>query len=461
MEPHVRANAQPEDSSGDFLLSHAAAGRTEEPPAAVTEDARRALEASFPGMPWGERLRQESMQRLAGLERFAAIVIRPDEARPAEHSPTEQPAGGLLQAIAACLDEMCRLSDAFWGIDSCGLPAAFLPNRSAEDALAMAGEFQERLRGRNGFTATIGVASFPTEDYGAGEVIDNARKAVYHAAFFGPGSRIAFDSVSLNISADAYFDMGENPAAMEEYRRALALDPRNVTARNSLGVCYAVSGDYDRALVEFHAALEQEGLEYMAVYNIGLVHWLRGQKEEALECLLNAEALRGDVFEILFQAGRLHLELGKPEVASGYFERAARQGQPPSSLYRLLGDCHAALARPEKAIAAYRNALRANPADSNALSALGAMYHERGENLDIALMFCRESVELEPDNALFRQRLGELYLKQNRLEEALEEFEKAGSLGLDTADTVRDLRLRVEDRKENCSATAPGSGEPS
>jgi Flp pilus assembly protein TadD len=55
-------------------------------------------------------------------------------------------------------------------------------------------------------------------------------------------------------------------------------------------------------------------------------------------------------------------------------------------------------------------------------------------------------VRLAPDNALFRRRLGALYLKLDRLEQALEEFEQAGRLGQEDAEEIRRIRERIESR---------------
>ncbi|MFW5936707.1 MAG: tetratricopeptide repeat protein [Desulfosalsimonas sp.] len=81
------------------------------------------------------------------------------------------------------------------------------------------------------------------------------------------------------------------------------------------------------------------------------------------------------------------------------------------------------------AATAYKNVLKIRPDDAEALSALGYLYEMQARNADIALMFCQQAVEMAPDNALFRHRLGRLYYNRNRYEEALAEFEAARELG--------------------------------
>ena len=57
-------------------------------------------------------------------------------------------------------------------------------------------------------------------------------------------------------------------------------------------------------------------------------------------------------------------------------------------------------------------------------------------------MFCRESVQLSPENGLFRYRLGQLYRKQNRLDDALVEFKKAEQLGKDASEEISEIEKK-------------------
>jgi tetratricopeptide (TPR) repeat protein len=83
------------------------------------------------------------------------------------------------------------------------------------------------------------------------------------------------------------------------------------------------------------------------------------------------------------------------------------------------------------------------------LSALGYLFDIQGENPEITTIFCQQSVEIAPENGLFRNRLGRLYLKQNQLKEALIEFEKAQDLGHDSMefiDKIKDMLMEEQDK---------------
>jgi hypothetical protein len=102
----------------------------------------------------------------------------------------------VLVQMAACLDATCRQAHGFWGIEDAGMLAGYWPDREGAECLELARSLQDEIRSRTGCTATAGVAVYPTLDYPQPQILGNARKAVDHAAFFGPNSRVAFDAVA-------------------------------------------------------------------------------------------------------------------------------------------------------------------------------------------------------------------------------------------------------------------------
>jgi tetratricopeptide (TPR) repeat protein len=240
----------------------------------------------------------------------------------------------------------------------------------------------------------------------------------------------------LNISGDKLFESGDITAAIEELENALELDSSNINVHNSLGVCFGLQGDYERAIAAFQTAISLEPGEYMALYNLGLAYLLTDKRKLALDFFLKADKVSEKAYEAAFQAGKLYLEYDQRETARTFLERAAELEPTSGAVHRFLGDCHAANNMSRAAIAAYRTAIRLNPRDAAAMSALGCLFEAQGENPEISLVFCRESVGLAPENALFRYRLGQQFFKQNRLSEALQEFRKAQELGYDASDDI-------------------------
>ena len=178
------------------------------------------------------------------------------------------------------------------------------------------------------------------------------------------------------------------------------------------------------------------------IYNAGLVSLLMDKRDKALQFWLKAAPLGKDVFELNFQAGKLLLESGQPEKAQKLIERAAGLKPESATLQRLLGETYLAQRLVDQAIPPYKKALRLHPNDAPSLSGLGRCYELKNENLDIALAFCQQSVEVTPDNGRFHLRLGRLLKKNGQFDKALAAFKKAEALG----ENARESILALEDR---------------
>ena len=141
-----------------------------------------------------------------------------------------------------------------------------------------------------------------------------------------------------------------------------------------------------------------------------------------------------------FHIGKIYMELGHSDKSKPFLERAAVLDPESRSVYRYLGDCYVAINMPDDAISAYKKAIKQNPHDAAVLSALGYLFGEQGENPEIALMFCRESVALSPENGLFRHRLGRIYSYQNRFDDALNEYQNAINFGFDATKDIQEIK---------------------
>jgi tetratricopeptide (TPR) repeat protein len=276
-------------------------------------------------------------------------------------------------------------------------------------------------------------------------MIDNALKALDHALLLGPDGLARFDAVTLNISGDNLYQKGDMDGAVEEFEKALLIDPENVNVINSLGVCHGVKGEHGKAIEAFAKAMSLDAGDVMAPYNLGLSYVMTGDRDKALEFLLKAFALDENQFEVALQLGRLYLDKEKPETALEYLEKAVKMDKESAPAHRFLGECHNELKKAPEAIRSYSEAVKLNGNDAYSLSALGVLYAEEGKNLDIALVFCEQSVELAPETALFHHRLAQVYLKLERFQDALEAFERAEQLGHDCESQIRMTRERLRE----------------
>jgi tetratricopeptide (TPR) repeat protein len=431
------------ESTRHFLYSKAETGERPKKQFHLPARIQAAVQSVYPGLLAGHSFLEHATHQLssAGTRVCAVIQIDADDGSDSGREKTGPRAA--FQKAAELIEESCTQHKGIWGLVDPGLYGVFWKEKTAPACLKLIQKFQENLKKQTGTTASAGIADFPPFNDNPAEMLTRAFKALDHASFFGPGSAVIFDAVSLNISGDKLFDKGDIQGSIEEYKQALEMDPLNVNVHNSLGVCYGLGGDYEKAKSEFNTTIELEATEVMAWYNLGFTCMLEGNREKALNLLLKASTINPDVFELAFQTGRLLIELAQPEEGKEFLERASRLEPRAAVVYRYLGECYASVGRIDDALTAYKKAIKRNPSDAASLSALGCLFDEQGENPEISMMFCRESVNLSPENGLFRYRLGQLYFKQNRLDDALKEFKKANLLGHDASEYIEKIKNQL------------------
>jgi protein O-mannosyl-transferase len=82
--------------------------------------------------------------------------------------------------------------------------------------------------------------------------------------------------------------------ALEQYKKAIQLQPRLVGALTNLGVCYIASGDFPEAVRHLAKAVELSPNNYEAHYNLGYALRVLGDRARAEKHFAKALALRPD-----------------------------------------------------------------------------------------------------------------------------------------------------------------------
>lgn len=68
-----------------------------------------------------------------------------------------------------------------------------------------------------------------------------------------------------------YFDTGQNEDAVNAYRKALVLNPKNADVRTDMGICLRRLKRADEAIEAFKEAIDANPRHYQSRYNLGLV----------------------------------------------------------------------------------------------------------------------------------------------------------------------------------------------
>ena len=272
--------------------------------------------------------------------RFSVALLHRDQAGAAGDSPGDQSLSEQVLALLGPELPVVVLDDQEVYV--------FLADVGAEQARQWAEDFRQQARVAADATFSVGIACYPCRSFKKADMVLNARKALMHAAFFGPASHAIFDGVSCNISGDVFYNSGDLVAAIREYRRGLGLDSRNVNILNSLGVAYAQKNRFQSAVRVFEAALAVEPGNFMALFNLAFVYLDRKKDAAAEKCFRRALGEQGDHLDLLIQLARFYCRRSRHEEAVPLLEKAQKLAGPENgklvkgAIQRYLGEARMA-----------------------------------------------------------------------------------------------------------------------
>src|SRR5258706_10580906 len=111
---------------------------------------------------------------------------------------------------------------------------------------------------------------------------------------------------------------GRLPEAIDEFKRAIALNPTLARAHDNLALAYLMNEGISRladAEREFKTELVQDPDEYFANYYLGIVYIFQRKWELAIAVLKNASRVQADNPDPYFQLGQTYQELEKHDEA--------------------------------------------------------------------------------------------------------------------------------------------------
>ncbi|MDR3204351.1 MAG: tetratricopeptide repeat protein [Deltaproteobacteria bacterium] len=292
--------------------------------------------------------------------------------------------------------------------------------------------------------SSMGLVSWPNPAVKPEGLIQASFKALMEASMTGSQSAIFFGPKALNISGDHLFDEGDLRGAMEDYRKGLLLDPGYLNLLNSLGVCHGRLDEHKEALAAFDEVLALDPQNLMAHFNKGFSLLKAGRLEEALSSLKKADDLDKGNYEVLFHLGRTALELGEVDLALDALNRASETKGRHGEIYRLIGRAKLVKGDGDGARNAFKKAVKFDPDDAESLSSLGVLFLEQSADQEVALSLFQRSVELDPTNSLYRQRLGKLLFSMGDYKGAEHHLKTALEYGCRTEEVRSQLQKLSE-----------------
>lgn len=187
-----------------------------------------------------------------------------------------------------------------------------------------------------------------------------------------------------------YFDKGKFNEAINVYKKALDLEPKNVDVLIKIGLSYRHLEEYETAIDYYDKVLEIEPDNKTALNNIGYVMEVRGEIEDAIE--MYKKSLEIDP----------NYDIPLVNLTNIYFDRKEYI----------------------KAITVFKDALKIDPLNTANWIDLGRAYRFL-ENYDKAIMAYSKALKLESNSKIAWNNLGWVYFCRNENEKAIEAYIKS------------------------------------
>jgi predicted CXXCH cytochrome family protein len=256
----------------------------------------------------------------------------------------------------------------------------------------------------------------------------------------GVGASAQTSPEALIELADAHAAERNSRAAVEYYRKALALDPALVRVRYSLGRQLTETGDLQAAREQFEQVIREDPNLPEAHNNLGTVLIQRGEParaEEEYRSAIHARSVYADPHNNL---ARLYLDQSRLEEAQAEAELALRCQPLFAAAWNTLGLVRAKQNKMAAAAAAFERAVSLDAGSTEAHYNLGLAIHAQG-NTQAAIPEYRRAIQLDPRLAPAHLSLGVALGEGGKIEAAREEFREALRLRPGYPDALHNLNL--------------------
>jgi len=241
------------------------------------------------------------------------------------------------------------------------------------------------------------------------ESLDRAVDYLQRASEMDP--HFALARIELARAYKSKYKLMKDPALLGKAqaccRQALKDNDQLVAADIVLGLVYRDAGQYDQAVQQFWRALQLEPKNYQAHLELGNTYEKLKKLKEAESAYKNAVKLRPLYAGVYSYLGYFYYVYGRVAEAEKMFLKVARLTPGDLQAYSNLGGMYAIKGRYESAEAMFKKSIAIRP-NGSALSNLGTIYFFQRRYGDSAAMF-EEAVKLDEKEYLYWGNLADAY----------------------------------------------------
>ncbi len=246
-------------------------------------------------------------------------------------------------------------------------------------------------------------------------------------------NRLQSSSLTVQKNRDAMLKEAESEA-----KQALSIDPNMPEAHYNLGMSYKEQGRLDEAAGEFNAAIKSDPQMSDAYAQLGLIKLASNNVPGAESDLKKAISLNTGNSTAHYGLGKTYLQEGKVDDAIKELNTSLYQYPNSAPVHQALGEAYSAQGNTVAAVKEFQESIRIKPENPAPYLKLADIRESRGD-LELSIAELRSGLELMPNNPELHLAIGRQCLKLEKLDDALKEYQTVASLNPGSAEAAKGL----------------------
>mgnify|MGYP002632765309 FL=1 len=234
------------------------------------------------------------------------------------------------------------------------------------------------------------------------------------------------------------FNQGQLQQALSESSQLLERFPNSVILYNIAGACNAGLMQFDAAINNYKKALKINPYYADAYSNMGNVLKDKGDLEAAIQSYKQALKIKPDYAQAYNNMGNALKDKGDLKAAIESYKQALKIKPDYAQAYSNMGIALKGKGDLNAAISSYKQALKIKPDYAEAYNNMGSALNDKGD-LEAAIESYKQALTIKPDYAEAYNNMGIALKDKGDLEAAIESYKQALKIKPDYAEVYRSL----------------------